>query len=230
MLNARFRVRARVVAVAAAAVSLAACASGPPEIPQGPGVETTFDGLVEVRNSRADRAWVRQDIDLSSYSKVMLVNAGIEYRPAKATGTSYTRRSQTEFPVSEEARTRFRALVDETVAEEMAKSERFEVVTEPGEDVLLIRGALLDVVSFVPPDTVGRSDVYLDAVGEVTLVLEIRDSLSNAVLARAVDRRSAERVGGNLQKSNRVTNTAEVRRLIRYWARLLRTRLDEVAR
>ncbi len=230
MLNAISRGRARAVAVIVAGGCLAACASGPPEIAQGPDVETTFDGLVEVRNSRADQAWARPGIDLSGYSKVMLVNAGIEYRPAKATGTASARRSQTEFPVPEEARQRFRALVDETFAEELARSERFEVVTEPGEDVLLIRGALLDVVSFVPPETVGRSDVYLDAVGEVTLVLEIRDSLSNAVLARAVDRRSAERVGGNLQKSNRVTNTAEVRRLIRYWARLLRTRLDEVAR
>ncbi len=229
MLNARFRGGARTVVSIVAAVCLVACASGPPELAQGPGVEKTFDGLVEVRNSRADQAWARPDIDLSSYSKVMLVNAGIEYRPARATGTAYARRSQTEFPVPEEARERFRVLVDEIFAEEMARSERFEVVTEPGEDVLLIRGALLDVVSFVPPETVGRSEVFLDAVGEVTLVLEIRDSLSNAVLVRAVDRRSAERVGGNLQKSNRVTNTAEVRRLIRYWARLLRTRLDETA-
>ena len=53
--------------------------------------------------------------------------------------------------------------------------------------VLLVMGGLLDVVSFVPPDPVGGwSEVYLSRVGEATLVLEIRDSITQTTLATAI--------------------------------------------
>ena len=58
----------------------------------------------------------------------------------------------------------------------------------------------------------GRSNIYLSSVGEATLVIEIRDSESNAVLARIVDRRAADmnQTGGAMQQSNSVTNWSEV--------------------
>ena len=45
------------------------------------------------------------------------------------------------------------------------------MVEEPGPDVLIISGGLHDIVSNVPPPTVGRSDIYLSSVGEITLIL-----------------------------------------------------------
>ena len=86
-------------------------------------------------------------------------------------------------------------------------------------------GGLLDVVSRVPPDTVGRSRIWIESVGEATLVLEVRDSQSNAIFARAVDRRAAER-NQQLMESNTVTNRAEVRRLGRRWGGMLREGLE----
>jgi hypothetical protein len=89
----------------------------------------------------------------------------------------------------------------------------------------VIRAALLDVVSYVPPETTGRSEVYLTQIGAVTLVLEIHDSITDAILVRAIDRSS---IGDDsmMKNSNRVTNTAEVRRVIRRWSSTLRERLD----
>jgi hypothetical protein len=88
----------------------------------------------------------------------------------------------------------------------------------------------LDVVSFVPPESVGRSDIYLARIAEATLVLEIRDSITEAIMVRAVDRRAAEQGKGSVvTPSNRVTNATEVRRLARTWARMLRERLDDFA-
>lgn len=103
------------------------------------------------------------------------------------------------------------------------------LVNEPGPEVLLIRGALLDVISYIPPEPVGgRVNVYLSQVGEATLVLELRDSITEAIMARAVDRRAAEGMT-RLTESNRVSNVTEVKRLARHWGRLLQTRLDELA-
>jgi hypothetical protein len=90
---------------------------------------------------------------------------------------------------------------------------------------VLIWGGLHDIVSFVPPDMVGRSRIYLSQVGQATLVLQIEDSMSREVLARIIDRRAAEPAFA--QESNRVTNTAEVRRLARTWARILTNGLDK---
>ena len=97
-------------------------------------------------------------------------------------------------------------------------------VLSPGPEVLLIRGGLLDVVSRVPPETIGRSSIWIDSVGEATLVLEVRSSESNSIYARAVDRRAAS--SAMMRESNRVTNRAEVRRLGRRWGSLIREALD----
>lgn len=209
------------------AALIVGCASSPPSIDVGPGAEVTFDGLHSVSNSRADKAWALPGIDLSAYTKIMLQPAGIEYRPGGESGRSLASRSRGgPYEVTEEQKARFERTVSEAFREELARSDRFEIVSEPGPDVLLVRGALLDVVSYVPPDdTVGRVDVYLSTVGEATLVIELRDSITNAILARAVDRRAAEQAGVLLE-SNRVTNRAEIRRLVQRWARSLREGLE----
>jgi hypothetical protein len=79
--------------------------------------------------------------------------------------------------MDEETRARFEEEVSEVFAEELAKSERFTVSDTVGPDVLVIRGGMIDIVSNVPPEYVGRSEVFLSSLGEATLVLEVVDSL-----------------------------------------------------
>ena len=212
-----------------AAITIAGCATPPPTVDTSAEAEMTFDGLFPVKDSRADQAWARPDVDLTQYSKVMLQSIGIEYRPGGESGRTLSSRSSGgPFQGTEEQKNRFENLMRETFLDELGKSEHFTIVSEPGPDVLLVRGGLLDVVSFVPPDPVGvRSDIYLSRVGEATIVIELRDSITEAILARAVDRRAAEQMSGAWQASNRVTNATEVRRMARTWARLLRERLDD---
>ena len=82
----------------------------------------------------------------------------------------------------------------------------------------MVAGGLLNVLSYVPPDTATRSIIFLSAVGEATLVLELRDSESGRILARSIDTRAAETIGDTVSHSNSVTNSSEARRLIRFWA------------
>jgi hypothetical protein len=177
-------------------------------------------------------AWAEPDFDLSGYWKILPVNLGIEYREVKDRGNTATARSRSgPYFIDDKARMEFEALVDEIVMEELQKSSRFEIVNEPGPGVLIVGGGLLNVTSEVPPEPIGaRSRIYLSSVGEATLVLEIRDSESNRILARAVDRRAAEPIGDTFTRSNTVTNSAEVRRLIRHWAVLVREALEGFTR
>ena len=212
----------------AAFLTAAGCASGPPAIDTSPDAEVTFDGLRSVVNTRADAAWARPDTDFSVYTKVMLQGAGIEYRPGGEAGrTTISRGRGGPYEVTESQKARLQNIVIEAFASELTESDQYEVVQEPGPDVLLVRGALLDVVSYVPPEAIEpRTNVFLSQVGEATLVIELRDSITEAILARAVDRRAAESAGGMMTASNRVTNTAEVRRLANRWARQLREGLE----
>lgn len=218
--------------LSAALVCLSAvvgCAAPTPTIDTSAEAEMTFDGLYPLKDTRADMAWARSDVDLTQYSKIMLQGVGVEYRPGGESGRSFISRSRGgPYEVTEAQKERFESVMREAFVEELRKSEHFTIVSEPGPDVLLIRGALLDVVSYVPEEPIGvRSEIYLSRVGEATIVLELRDSITEAILARAIDRRAAEEMGGYMQESNRVNNMAEVRRLARTWAGMLRGRLDE---
>jgi hypothetical protein len=168
---------------------------------------------------------MRPGFDISHYTKITIEGAGVEFRPVRATGGTRARSGQSEFPVSEAQEARLIETVREAFRNELGNSEVFELVDHEGPDVLVIWGGLLDVVSFVPPDPVGRGDIFLNSVGEATLVIELRDSESNATLARIMDRRAASRTGTG-SHSNPVTNWSEVRRLAQQWARMLRTRLE----
>jgi hypothetical protein len=207
----------------------AACVTPAPSIQAGPDAELSFDGLHKVDNSQADAAWARADFDISRYTKLMLISSGFEYRDVTNRGRTQMERSRGgPFYIDQDRRARFEQLVADIFAEDFQQIENFEIVSEPGPDVMIVRGALLDIVTYVPPTegVAGNIDIYLSNIGEATLVLELRDSETGTILARSVDRRAAERMGGQMMQSNRVTNTAEVRRLIRFWSQRLREGLD----
>jgi len=217
----------RQISLIAAAILLATgCAVSNPTIDTSAEADMTFDGLYPVKGGTADAAWARPGADISQYSKIMLQGVGIEYRPGGESGRLYHARSTADhFEITDKQKARFVEVMRDTFLDELGRSEHFTIVDKPGPDVLLIRGALLDVVSYVPPESVGRNEIFLSSVGEATLVLEIRDSVSEAIIARAVDRRAAEG-SMTMTRSNRVNNASEVRRMARTWARLLRERLD----
>lgn len=218
----------RLLTMPVLAVVLVGCTTTAPTIQTGPDAEVSFDGLHKVDNSQASLAWARPDFDISGYTKLWPIGVGIEYRQVKDRGRTMMARSQSgPYFIDDQARARFEQLVNEIFDEELGKLERFEIVDGPGPDVLIVGGGLLDVISYVPPDLMtGLSEIYLRSVGEATLVLELRDSETNTILARSIDRRAAQSAGDMMQRSNSVTNTAEARRLIRRWAIRLREGLD----
>ena len=214
------------IAVAAVLTSLlAGCAS--PGVDTSSSAEPSYDGLIPLKGTQMRKVWVREGFDLTGYSKVMVVGAGIQYRPVKDVKGTSMRSNASEFPVSD----RGKEMLEQIISEEFEKAfeglERYELVEEDGADVLLVRGAFLDVVSRVPPDGPGRTDYYLSSVGQASFMLEMLDSDSGAVLIRAVDTRGMDTVGYTARSSS-VSNSAEARRLMRAWAKIVVEALNEV--
>lgn len=103
----------------------------------------------------------------------------------------------------------------------------YPVVTEPGEDVLRVRTGVINIHVNAPErNMAGRSRSYSDEAGEGTLVVEVRDSITGALLGRAVDRRLA---GDNsLLLRNSVTNRSDFRTLTKRWAKISVSGLNEL--
>jgi Protein of unknown function (DUF3313) len=222
----------RTLLLSGAVALLAACAAEP-TIDTNATAEKSFDGLSPISNARFANAWIDPDVDLADYDKILLGDAEFEFRAVKKSARTSTmgRSNQREYWISDEGKQKLIDTVTEVFLEELQKSESFTIVGEAGPDVLIIVGALHDIVSNVPPDLIGRGEIFLSSVGEATLVLEARDSLSGETIYRAVDRRRIEQPGGGMNtaiRSTPVTTWSEVRRWARRWATRLREGLDSI--
>lgn len=184
----------------------------------------SWDGLVEVNARRLDAAFLAPGADFRPYTKVMIDEPEVAFRQNWMRDMNRSR--STGRRVTDADAQRILDSVGSSTVDIFARAftdAGFEVVTRPGPDVLELRIGILDL--FVnAPDTMsaGRSVSFTANAGEATLVLEARDSLTRALLARVVDRRETRGIPG---PTNRVTNTSEFRTLANSWSGIAAGRL-----
>ncbi len=219
--------RARTLILLLLTLGIAAC--GARTVVSRSDVAPDWEGLIPVAHGGTRLEWIRPGLDLRGYDRLLVMPAELRFRAVRASAPPRTA-STTEFPITPANRERLARTVDEILTEELARS-RLSRADAPGPGVLALKVTLADIVSRVPPEEPGRSQIYLDRVGEATLVSEIHDSLSGELLARSVERREA-RAPGDLgsrlltSEANPVTAWSEVRRVVRRWARQAREGLD----
>jgi hypothetical protein len=95
----------------------------------------------------------------------------------------------------------------------------FTIVRSPGADVVRVRVGVFDI-DVQPPDgaavTTTRTKTLSENAGRATLVVEVRDSVSNALLGRAIERRIAGDTGPWTRSLG--SNRVDFDRLFRRWA------------
>jgi hypothetical protein len=164
--------------------------------------------------------WVHPDANFTEYDKVYLWEAQFEYRdvgPARSTRSTMMSTRKREFGISDADREKFEEIVKEAFVKGIQRGKRFELVNEVGPNTIIMRGAALDIVSLVPPETVGRSEIYLASVGEATLMLELLDAETGDVLAVVSERRPMGRSGG-IDSMSMPTSSVMVLSEVRRWA------------
>ncbi|MGH6911325.1 MAG: DUF3313 family protein [Phenylobacterium sp.] len=200
-----------------AAVSLAAVGFAPPAL--AAKAPTTWDGLVRLKSKRLDYVYLLPGADFRGYTKVMLDPTELAFK--KNWLRDYNNQtSSLSSRLSEKDLQKTIAEATPVASEILAQAFKdggYPVVTEPGPDVLRVRTGVVDI-SISAPDvmTAGRSRSYAGEAGYATLVIEARDSVSGALLGRAVDGKVA---GDNSTLiRNRVTNRGDFRQLMKSWA------------
>ena len=195
-------------------LALSGCAAGPPAISSS---TVNYEGLADVKRPYFDVAQIRPETAFSAYDGV-IVNA-----PELAFQTPD--RSQQQFPLDENQKRRFQEALAEAFSLEIAKLQNLDLKDQPGPGVLQLTVRVENITATVPSGQGTQLGFVLTAVGEATLVIELRDSESQQILARGVDTRAVD--GAAIRQAGSVvTRWDEVEKLCSRWASMTRSRLD----
>ena len=184
------------------------------------------DGLQKIEVKGIDLAYALPGATLAGYDKVMIdpidVSFHKEWDPKK-TGSSLKLSAEDR----ENIRTGVAKIVYDEFIKELQDKSSYQVVNEAGPDVMRVEAMIINLYVNAPdPMTPGRSRTYTVSAGEMTLVIQLHDSESGAVIARAIDRREG-RNSAMMTLSSSVFNAAEARSIASSWARILRSALDK---
>lgn len=184
------------------------------------------DGLVRVENKAVDAVYRRPEARMSEYSKLLLRPIEVQFAKNWAPEKSGSVLYEMHEPDREKIKRELADAFAEVFKRELEKGG-YPLVGETGKDVLEIQAAIVNLYITAPDvsmQTSGRTRVYTSDAGEMTLIMQLHDSVTGQLLARAHDRREG---GPDMwQWTNSVTNTSEAKRIIATWATALRKALD----
>jgi hypothetical protein len=181
----------------------------------------TWDGLVLVPSKRLDLVYLQPGADFGGYTKVMIEPTEVAF--AKDWQRDYNRgalglSSRVSDSDIERALSEAVIAASDLFAEAWTKGG-YTVVQTPGPDVMQVKTGLLNV-RVTAPDTrsAGRTHSFANEAGSATFFVEVRDSMSGALLGRAVDQRL---VGDNMSTwRTRVSNRSDFRQEVERWAEI----------
>ena len=187
-------------------------------------VEVSADGLHRVDPSLLAGAWLRPDADLSLYTRAFVMPTIILFREMSAPSHSaWADSSRSEFPVSELMQARLRETFGQSFHDAMPIQRAYDVADQLGRDVVLVQAYMTDVTTGLPPDLAGANVASIRWIWDANLVLELRDSMNNEILARLQKR---VRVEGPVD-ADRVWGLAP--QVTRMWSREMIGHLDELS-
>jgi hypothetical protein len=184
-----------------------------------------YDGLQKISIKGIDIAYALPGATLAGYTKVMIDPISVRFRkdwkptvPGSTRGVSPSEQQRIREAV---AKVVYNVLVEEL------KKNGYSLAAAPGEDVLRVQAAIVNLYITAPDVmTPGRSRVYTVSTGEMTVVAELSDADSGQVIARVADRYQARNTG-SFQISSGVSNAAEASAAASGWAKILLSELDK---
>lgn len=214
----------------AAALSSAFLVVGQPTARADDLFPTTFDWLKFVEQTKMRVVYIKPGASLKQYNHVMILDVNVAFKKnwqrdynRNAAGSARRVTQKDMDDIKKRLATGFR-----TVFTGELQKVGYEVVNTAANDVLVLKPAIINLVVTAPDKkTAGRSRTYVASAGEMTLYVEMRDSLTNDIIALVIDPQKA-RDRGNFRISSSVTNRAEADRILKKWADILSSLLSEV--
>ena len=186
-----------------------------------PGAATELQ-TVQVRG--LDKVEAAPDASLSPYSKVILDPIEVAFHKNwRAEHQTGSRIRSTDAVAMREG---LATILREEFVRVLTRDGRYAVVEQAGDDVLRVKAEIKDLYVNAPdPMTAANIRTYTLSVGEMTLLAELRDSVTGDLIVRVTDRKR-DPESAFLELTTRVDNVAAARRAAASWARILRDQLD----
>jgi hypothetical protein len=184
------------------------------------------EGMELVKDSDLATVYADPGADLSIYNRIWLQDATVAFKKNwqrdQNRGNHFKIKTKDMERIQADVATLFR----EVFTKELIDGG-YELVEEAGADVLNVVPAIVDL-DVIAPDTqsAGRTNSYSESAGEMTLNLELFDSITGDKIAKATDRKRDFRRGYAQWRTN-VSNRSDARRMMTSWAKALRSALDE---
>ena len=187
----------------------------------------SMDGLELVNKTRRGELYSDPNADWGSYQKILLDPATVAFRKNWQRDQNRMQSFKVQTKDMERIKSDLSALFGEVFAEELTTKGGYVMATESGDDVLRITPQIVDLDVYAP-DTprAGMQMTYTESAGRMAIRLEMYDSVTGDLIARASDRQEAPR-RGYMQWTTSVTNRKEAKLMLERWARELREFLDD---
>ena len=188
--------------------------------------EINDEGMALIKDSKMTTIYADPDADLSMYKRIWLKDATVAFKKNWQRDQNRTTRFKVRTKDMEKIQEDTATLFRDAFTKELLDGG-YELVEEAGDDVLIVVPAIVDL-DVIAPDLqkANRSYTFSESAGEMTLNLELFDSLTNDKIVKATDRkRDWDR--GYVEWRTSVNNRAVARRFMTAWAQALMSVLDE---
>ena len=202
------RINLATLAVAAAFFQSAA-------IGQASQPQVTEDGLVLQPSSHIGLVYRAPNVSFAHYRRVMVDPVGVAF---KRTWERDHKKMKAE--TIEELRQRAAESFHEEIVNEIVKRGKFELTDRAAPDVLRVRAYIVRLDITAPEaGTIQNAHTYLRSAGTMTLVVELHDAASGAIIARIIDGEQSSGIG-TIQQADQIFNSSEARLAFMNGARL----------
>ena len=189
--------------------------------------EYTVEGLKRIHNPKHMAiVYAEPGADLVQYDRIYLVEPYVAFKKnwKRDQNRSISQRVRTSD--MEKIKVSVKDLFMEVFTKELEKGG-YELANERAEDVLIVKPAIIDLdVSAPDIASPGMTRTFTESSGSMTLYMELYDSETDDLLAKAIDQK-ADRGHGWMEWQTKVTNIAAGKRMMQPWAEALRQALDE---
>ncbi len=186
--------------------------------------------MVRVDHTAAKLAYVDPNADFSKYTAILLAPLGLDNVEIVQPQSSISTIGNRNWQLTEADKQRLQQDYREAMHEQLYGKGGYTMVDSAADHVLRISARLTRIAPTAPKDDnrsrpTGRSRMFTEGAGKMSVEVTFSDSETGELLALAKDTRSGSSIWGI---NNSVTNTAEVRRVFNAWAMQIRAQLDRV--
>ena len=184
------------------------------------------DGLHLVPDTQLGLVYAEPDADLSVYKQLLLIDAQVAFKKNWQRDINQDKPYHVTTGDMQKIRGEVSALFREIFTSEL-QSAGFVLVSQQSPDTMIIRPAILDLNVNSPDNPRGGTTRNItESAGDMTLYLELRDSITGDVLVKAMDFQF-DRSNITPFMMDRTRNERAARQLLTSWAQVLVNGLKE---